>query len=79
MQSAAPEAIFADVVIIEQFTIKAYVMDNERIKAGGSVLNRSIENTDRDVLQDTGKVTAGIAKLPPKANSKNTASSRIGC
>jgi hypothetical protein len=24
--------------IIEQFTIKAYVMDDERIKAGGSVL-----------------------------------------
>ncbi|MDO8770931.1 MAG: RhuM family protein [Burkholderiaceae bacterium] len=42
--------------VIEQFTIKAYVMDDERIKAGGSVL------TDREVLQDAGKVSAEIAK-----------------
>jgi hypothetical protein len=28
--------------IIEQFTIKAYVMDDDRIKAGGSVLTRSV-------------------------------------
>ncbi|MFZ5560303.1 MAG: virulence RhuM family protein [Pseudomonadota bacterium] len=72
--------------IIEQFTIKAYVMDDERIKAGGSNayldvaedmaqrkipltmqdwetrLNRFIEATDREVLQDAGKVTAEIAK-----------------
>ena len=83
--------------IIEEFTIKAYVMDDERIKSGGSILteqyfeeqlqrireirlserkfyqkiteqdwgsrlNRFIEATDREVLQDAGKVTAEIAR-----------------
>lgn len=61
--------------IVEQFTIKAYVMDDERLKAGGSVLTDRyfeeqlqrireilIEATDRAVLQDAGKVTAEIAK-----------------
>lgn len=79
--------------IIEQFTIKAYVMDDEHLtepemaqlsrlvnayldvaedmaqrkipmtmQDWESRLNRFIEATDREVLQDAGKVTAEIAK-----------------
>ena len=87
--------------IIQEFTIKGYTMDDERLKNDGSVLgkqyfeeqlqrlvsayidvaedmalrqipmtmqdwekrlNRFIEVTDREILQDAGKVTAEIAK-----------------
>ena len=87
--------------IIQEFTIKGYTMDDERLKNDGSVLgkqyfeeqlqrlvsayldvaedmalrqipmtmqdwekrlNRFIEATDREILQDAGKVTAEIAK-----------------
>ncbi|MBU1052260.1 MAG: virulence RhuM family protein [Proteobacteria bacterium] len=57
--------------IIQEFTIKGYTMDDERLKNDGSVLgkkywetrlNRFIEATDREILQDAGKVTVEIAK-----------------
>ena len=42
-------------------------------------LNRFIEATDRDVLQDAGKVTAELQKLMQKVNLKNIELFRIGC
>jgi len=65
--------------IIEQFTIKGFAMDDERLKNDGSPLtkqyfeeqlqrireirlNRFIAATDREILQDAGKVTAEIAQ-----------------
>jgi hypothetical protein len=41
--------------IVEEFALKGYAMDDER-------LNRFIEATDREILQDAGKVTAEIAR-----------------
>ena len=49
--------------VIEQFTIKAYVMDDERIKAGGSVL------TDRyfeEQLQRIREIRLSDAQVLPK-------------
>ena len=43
--------------IIQVFTIKGYTMEDWE-----SRLNRFIEATDREILQDAGKVTAEIAK-----------------
>jgi hypothetical protein len=85
--------------VVEEFTIKGFAMDDERLKRGGSVLsdryfeeqlqrvreirlserkfyqkitdtmqdwevrlNRFLAATDREVLQDAGKVTAEIAR-----------------
>jgi hypothetical protein len=82
--------------IIKEYTIKAYVMDDERLKNDGSILGKKyfeeqlqrireirlserkfyqkitdiyataidydVTATDRDILQDAGKVTAEIAK-----------------
>jgi hypothetical protein len=42
-------------------------------------LNRFIEATDREILQDAGKVTAEIAKAHAESEFENTASSRIAC
>jgi hypothetical protein len=41
--------------IIKEYTVKGFAMDDER-------LNRFIAATDREILQDAGKVTAEIAK-----------------
>ena len=42
-------------------------------------LSRFMAATDRDVLQDAGKVTAEIAKAHAETESENTASRRTGC
>jgi hypothetical protein len=42
-------------------------------------LNRFIAATDREILQDAGKVTAESLKPTPKVSLRNTASSRTGC
>jgi hypothetical protein len=56
--------------IIEEFTIKAYVMDDERIKAGGSILTEQyFEEQDQRIREIR----------MPNASSKNTASLRPGC
>ena len=44
-----------------------------------SRLNRFIEATDREVLQDAGKVTAEIAKAHAESEFENTASCRTDC
>jgi hypothetical protein len=42
-------------------------------------LNRFIEATDREVLQDAGKVTTEIAKAHTESEFENTESCRINC
>jgi hypothetical protein len=48
---------------------------NEWVTAGF----RLIEATDREVLQDAGKVTAEIAKAHAESEFENTASCRTDC
>jgi hypothetical protein len=63
--------------IIEQFTIKAYVMDDERIKAGGSVLTdqyfeeqlqriREIRLSERKFYQKITDIYATAKPSPPR-------------
>ena len=56
--------------IIEVFTIKAYVMDDERIKAGGAILT---EQYFEEQVQRIREIRL------PQASAENTASFRTGC
>lgn len=49
--------------IIEQFTIKAYVMDDERMKAGGSVLT---EQYFEEQLQRVREIRVSVRKFYQK-------------
>ena len=52
--------------IIQEFTIKGYTMDDERLKNDGSILGKKYFEEQlqriREIMQDAGKVTAEIAK-----------------
>ena len=46
--------------IVKDYTIQGWVMDKERLKNDGSILTK--DYTEYEILHDSGKVTAEIAK-----------------